>query len=109
MRNRGAALYRDVMYERVWGGIPDTESLRTVDTHIARLRKKLGWTDKIETAFVLSGATWLHENLTETKIVKAEKKTGACSQFSEAYPIFYKNNKKWGIAMLFLPKNRDSG
>ena len=40
MRNRGAALYRDVMYERVWGGIPDTESLRTVDTHIARLRKK---------------------------------------------------------------------
>ena len=24
MRNRGAALYRDVMYERVWGGIPDT-------------------------------------------------------------------------------------
>jgi hypothetical protein len=61
------------------------------------------------TAFVLSGATWLHENLTETKIVKAEKKTGACSQFSEAYPIFYKNNKKWGIAMLFLPKNRDSG
>ena len=41
MRNRGAALYRDVMYERVWGGIPDTESLRTVDTHIARLRKKL--------------------------------------------------------------------
>ena len=43
MRNRGAALYRDVMYERVWGGIPDTESLRTVDTHIARLRKKLGW------------------------------------------------------------------
>ncbi len=28
------------MYERVWGGIPDTESLRTVDTHIARLRKK---------------------------------------------------------------------
>ena len=26
------------------------------------------------TAFVLSGATWLHENLTETKIVKAERK-----------------------------------
>ena len=51
MRNRGAALYRDVMYERVWGGIPDTESLRTVDTHIARLRKKLGWMDKIETVY----------------------------------------------------------
>ena len=51
MRNRGAALYRDVMYERVWGGIPDTESLRTVDTHIARVRKKLGWMDKIETVY----------------------------------------------------------
>ena len=51
VRNRGAALYRDVMYERVWGGIPDTESLRTVDTHIARLRKKLGWMDKIETVY----------------------------------------------------------
>lgn len=52
MRNRGAALYRDVIFERVWGELPDTESLRTVDTHIARLRKKLGWTDKqIETVF----------------------------------------------------------
>ena len=28
-----------------------------------------------------------------SKIAKAEKKTGACSQFSEAYPIFYKDNK----------------
>ena len=52
MRNRGAALYRDVIFERVWGELPDTESLRTVDTHIARQRKKLGWTDKqIETVF----------------------------------------------------------
>ena len=51
MRNRGAALYRDVIYERVWGGLPDSESLRTVDTHIARLRKKLGWGDRIETVF----------------------------------------------------------
>ena len=52
MRNRGAALYRDVIFERVWGELPDTESLRTVDTHIARLRKKLGWTDKqIQTVF----------------------------------------------------------
>lgn len=41
-----------MIFERVWGELPDTESLRTVDTHIARLRKKLGWTDKqIETVF----------------------------------------------------------
>ena len=51
MRNRGAALYRDVMFERVWGGEPDNDSLRTVDTHIARLRKKLGWGNRIETVF----------------------------------------------------------
>lgn len=51
MRNRGAALYRDIMFERVWGDVPDNDSLRTVDTHIARLRKKLGWTDEIETVF----------------------------------------------------------
>ena len=44
--------------------------------------------------------------LSSTKIVKAEKKTGACSQFSEAYPIFYKNNKKWGIAMLFFAEKQ---
>ena len=47
MRNRGAALYRDVMYERVWGGEPDSESLRTVDTHIARLRRKLNLGDRL--------------------------------------------------------------
>ena len=28
---------------------------------------------------------------TKSKIAKAEKKTGACSQFSEAYPIFCKD------------------
>ena len=43
MRNRGAALYRDVLYERVWGAeLADT---RTLDLHIQRLRKKLGWQD----------------------------------------------------------------
>lgn len=41
MRNRGAALYRDVIFSRVWGGEPDSECLRIVDTHIARLRKSL--------------------------------------------------------------------
>lgn len=49
MRNRGAALYRDVLYERVWGGeLTDT---RTLDLHIQRLRKKLHWGDKIETVY----------------------------------------------------------
>ena len=49
MRNRGAALYRDVLYERVWGG--ELLDSRTLDLHIQRLRKKLGWADKIETVY----------------------------------------------------------
>lgn len=52
IRNRGAALYRDTLYEKAWGGAAaDAEDLRTVDIHIARLRKKLHWNDKIETVF----------------------------------------------------------
>lgn len=49
MRNRGAALYRDVLYERVWGG--EMADTRTLDLHIQRLRKKLNWHDKIETVY----------------------------------------------------------
>lgn len=49
MRNRGAALYRDALYERVWGG--ELEDTRTLDLHIQRLRKKLHWADKIETVY----------------------------------------------------------
>lgn len=49
MRNRGAALYRDVLYERVWGG--EMTETRTLDLHIQRLRKKLGWQDRIETVY----------------------------------------------------------
>lgn len=49
IRNRGAALYRDVLYERVWGG--ELTDSRTLDLHIQRLRKKLGWADKIETVY----------------------------------------------------------
>lgn len=49
IRNRGAAMYRDVLYERVWGG--ELMDSRTLDLHIQRLRKKLGWSDKIETVY----------------------------------------------------------
>lgn len=49
MRNRGAAIYRDTLMERAWGG--DAETARAVDTYIARLRKKLNWGDKIETVY----------------------------------------------------------
>lgn len=49
LRNRGAALYRDVLYERIWGG--EMEDTRTLDLHIQRLRKKLDWQEKIETVY----------------------------------------------------------
>ncbi len=45
-RNPGAALYRETIYERVWGGDYNVGS-RTVDLHIQRLRKKVGWENKL--------------------------------------------------------------
>lgn len=40
-RNRGVALYRDRIYERVWGESERGDS-RTVDLHVQRVRRKLG-------------------------------------------------------------------
>ncbi len=44
VRNRNIALFRDTIYERVWEAEYDGDS-RTVDLHVQRLRKKLGWQD----------------------------------------------------------------
>jgi DNA-binding response OmpR family regulator len=43
-QNPGVALYRETIYERVWGG-DYTSGSRTVDLHVQRLRKKVGWDD----------------------------------------------------------------
>ena len=48
VHNRGIALYRSVLFERVWGMDADPSN-RTLDTHISRLRHKLNWEDKIRT------------------------------------------------------------
>lgn len=45
-RNQNIALYREVIYENVWGGEYMGQS-RTVDIHVQRLKKKLGWEEKI--------------------------------------------------------------
>lgn len=45
--NPNVALYRETIYERVWGGEFEYGS-KTVDLHIQRLRKKVGWTDKLK-------------------------------------------------------------
>ncbi|BCJ96801.1 DNA-binding response regulator [Anaerocolumna cellulosilytica] len=46
IRNKSIALFRDKIYESVWGGDYTGDS-RTVDLHVQRLRKKLNWEDTI--------------------------------------------------------------
>lgn len=46
VRNRNIALFRDTIYERVWGTELPCDT-RTVDLHVQRLRKKLGWKDRL--------------------------------------------------------------
>ena len=43
-RNPGNVLFREIIYERVWGGDYIAGS-RTVDLHVQRVRKKVGWED----------------------------------------------------------------
>ncbi len=49
-RNRNIALYRETIYENVWGGDYMGQS-RTVDLHVQRLKKKLHWEDKIKAVY----------------------------------------------------------
>lgn len=46
VRNKNIALYRETIYERIWGGDYMGDS-RTVDLHVQRMRKKVGWEDRI--------------------------------------------------------------
>lgn len=46
MQNRNIALYRDRIYERIWGE-EFMDSSRTVDLHIQRMRKKLGLENRL--------------------------------------------------------------
>ncbi len=50
VRNKNMALYRDTIFEKVWGEELEFET-RTLDLHIQRLRKKLDWKDKIKTVY----------------------------------------------------------
>jgi DNA-binding response OmpR family regulator len=50
IQNKNIAQYRDKLYERVWNE-PFLGDTRTLDTHIQRLRKKLGWENHIKTVF----------------------------------------------------------
>lgn len=48
--NRNIALRRQQLYERVWEEPYDGQT-RTLDSHIQRIRGKLGWQDRIKTVF----------------------------------------------------------
>lgn len=50
VRNRNIALYREMIYEKVWNE-PYMGDTRTVDLHVQRLRKKLGLHEKIISLF----------------------------------------------------------
>lgn len=51
-RNPGIVLYKSVIYERVWGDeYPDTT--RTVELHVQRMKKKVGWNDRIKPVFAV--------------------------------------------------------
>ena len=51
-RNPGIVLYKSQIYERVWGDdYPD--STRTVELHVQRMKKKVGWQDMIKPVFAL--------------------------------------------------------
>ena len=51
-QNPGIVLYKNVIYERVWGG-DYPEGTRVVELHIQRMRKKVGWDDLIKPVFAI--------------------------------------------------------
>ena len=50
MQNKNVALYRERLYEKIWGE-EFTGDTRTLDSHIQRLRRKLNWENHIKTVF----------------------------------------------------------
>jgi len=49
-RNLGVVLSKNTIYERVWGG-EYPENTRTVELHIQRMKKKVGWDDRIKPVY----------------------------------------------------------
>ena len=49
-RNQNMALFRESIYERVWEAEYNGDS-RTVDLHVQRLRKKLGWQNQLTAVY----------------------------------------------------------
>ena len=49
-QNVGVVLSKMTIYERVWGG-EYPENTRTVELHIQRMKKKVGWDDRIKPVY----------------------------------------------------------
>ena len=48
VQNPNTALFRESLFEKIW----ETDYMgetRTLDSHVQRLRRKLGWQDRIKT------------------------------------------------------------
>lgn len=50
IQNKNVALYRERLYEKIWGEEFKGDT-RTLDSHIQRLRRKLDWDNYIKTVF----------------------------------------------------------
>lgn len=50
IQNKNVALYRERLYEKIWGEEFKGDT-RTLDSHIQRLRRKLNWDNYIKTVF----------------------------------------------------------
>ena len=50
IRNRNIALSREKLLDLAWG-MDYYGDVRTVDVHIQKLRKKLGWSEQIKTVY----------------------------------------------------------
>lgn len=50
MQNKNVALFRETLYEKVWEGEYFGDS-RTLDLHVQRLRRKLGWERKLAAVY----------------------------------------------------------
>lgn len=49
-QNPGIVLHKTTIYERIWGG-EYPESTRTVELHIQRMKRKLGWDEQIKPVY----------------------------------------------------------
>lgn len=50
IQNAGITLFREKIYEKIWGSEYSLES-RTLDLHVQRLRKKLGLEEQLKTVY----------------------------------------------------------